>query len=165
LHLGALGAGALVNRVVLAPKLAAANATCHNDTYAATPPPVVEPPTFDDDAPDAVNFSQSLVSNTHARKYTGGGLTAQERHAPSAKHVVSFALTLSTVFLFLSRQAAAQVMEAYVAAASLLLLAAALACSCCASSGRRREAADDLRARGASQACVWRGGGGAGGNR
>lgn len=89
MHLGALGAGALVNRVVLAPKLAAANGTCHNHTYAAAPPPVVEPPTFDDDAPDAVNFSQKLVSNTHAPKYTRGGLTAQERHAPSAKHVVN----------------------------------------------------------------------------
>ena len=86
--MGALGAGALVNRAALAPKLAAANATCHNDTYAAAPPPVVEPPTFDDDAPDAVNFSQSLVSNTHAEN-TPGGLTAQERHAPSAKHVVN----------------------------------------------------------------------------
>jgi hypothetical protein len=42
-------AGALVNRLVLAPKLAAANASCHNRTVVTPVPLPPPPPTFDDD--------------------------------------------------------------------------------------------------------------------
>lgn len=51
--LDVLGTGALVNRLVLAPRLNTANATCHNTSMRVAP--IVEPPTFDDDAPDQVS--------------------------------------------------------------------------------------------------------------
>ena len=68
---GGIGAGVLVNNMVLKPRLDAADATCYNTTEA--PAPIVVPPTFDDDAPDQVSQTKHLLGGRDARACVRGG--------------------------------------------------------------------------------------------